>query len=204
MMAQLPDAVITTETGFNLQSNDATSAGKMRPIEEMFNIKGPMGVGLKMKQSGLHVAFCAGTGALVFLDLVAHLLMRNIFQTRQPEDLDKQFLQVKNDFEFHLYVAFQDAESTIGLDLCEALERVNEKLHYNNFKLTIRLSEAMFAKKKPPRWNEEYIEKELTPHAGKLQKIWVCGPPILNQTFDMALAKLSEKLKITKDQIDIL
>ena len=49
MMAQLPDAVITTETGFNLQSNDATSAGKMRPIEEMFNIKGPMGVGLKMK-----------------------------------------------------------------------------------------------------------------------------------------------------------
>ena len=54
----------------------------MRPIEEMFNIKGPMGRGLEITKSGLHVAFCAGTGVLVFLDLVAHLLMRNVFLSK--------------------------------------------------------------------------------------------------------------------------
>ena len=93
---------------------------------------------------------------------------------------DPQFKKLKAEFEFHLYVGFVDAESTIGLELCEALERVNEKLKFTNFKLTIRFSEDIYAKKKPARWNEEFIETELLPHAGKMQKVWVCGPPILN------------------------
>ena len=80
-------------------------------------------------------------------------------------------MQLKDDFEFHLYVAFQDADQSIGLQLCEGLERINERLKYNNFKLTIRLSEDIYAKKKPPRWDEKYIEAELTPHAGKLKKV---------------------------------
>ena len=206
VMAQTVNAV-TTETGFNLQSNDAANAftGQMRPIEEMFNIKGPMGRGLEIGKSGLHVAFCAGTGVLVFLDLVAHLLMRNVFLAKQPENqVDPQFKQLKSDFEFHLYVAFQDADQSIGLQLCEGLERINERLKYNNFKLTIRLSEDIYAKSKPPRWDEKFIEAELTPHAGKLKKVWVVGPPILNQTFDMALGKLKEKLQLQTDNIDIL
>ena len=79
----------------------------MRPIEEMFSIKGPMGRGLDIQKSGLHIAFCAGTGVLVFLDLVAHLLMRNIFLSKLPEEkVDPQFKVLKDDFEFHLYVAF--------------------------------------------------------------------------------------------------
>jgi len=64
----------------------------MRPIEEMFKIKGPMGRGLEIKSQGLHFAFCAGTGVLVFLDLVAHLLMRNIFKSKLTnEKIDLQF-----------------------------------------------------------------------------------------------------------------
>ena len=88
-------------------------------------IKGPMGRGLEITKSGLHIAFCAGTGVLVFLDLVAHLLMRNVFLAKQSQDqVDPQFLQLKDDFEFHLYVAFQDVDQSIGLQLCEGLERM--------------------------------------------------------------------------------
>ena len=47
---------------------------------DVFNIKGPMGKGLCMEESGVHVAFCAGTGVLVFLDLISHLLMRSYFK----------------------------------------------------------------------------------------------------------------------------
>ena len=39
--------------------------------QESFYIKGPMGRGLQIQPTGQHVAFCAGTGALVFLDLVS-------------------------------------------------------------------------------------------------------------------------------------
>ena len=47
--------------------------------DEVYYIKGPMGRGLQLQPTGQHVAFCAGTGALVFIDLVAHLLVLNAF-----------------------------------------------------------------------------------------------------------------------------
>jgi len=48
--------------------------------ENAYYIKGPMGKGLQIRSSGIHVAFCAGTGALVFLDLVSHLLLKNCYE----------------------------------------------------------------------------------------------------------------------------
>lgn len=47
---------------------------------DIFNVKGPMGKGLCIEPSGVHVAFCAGTGVLVFLDLVSHLLLRSYYK----------------------------------------------------------------------------------------------------------------------------
>ena len=84
------------------------------------------------------------------------------------DQVDPQFLKLKDDFEFHLYVAFVDSEQTIGLEICEALERINAKLRYKNFKLWIRLSEDIYAKEKPARWDDKFIEKELTPLTGKI------------------------------------
>lgn len=174
------NSFINTEKVYDT-NGEMIGSCNMRPIEEMFNIKGPMGRGLEMKYSGKHFAFAAGTGALVFLDLVANLLLRNIYKAKDVKEMANQpFTKLADDFEFHFYVAFQDADNSIGLDLCETLERLNEKLHFENFKLVIRLSEDIYVKKKPPRWDEKYIESQLMPHAGKVQKVWVCGPPIMN------------------------
>lgn len=52
--------------------------------EALFQIQGPMGKGLDIQPSGTHIAFTAGTGILVFVDLVAHLIRKNLGQ------LDKQ------------------------------------------------------------------------------------------------------------------
>ena len=57
-------------------------------------MKGPVGMGLQMEPSGTHIAFCGGTGVLVFLDLVAHLLLKNCFEKdsrKVPEQM--QFYQ---------------------------------------------------------------------------------------------------------------
>lgn len=48
-------------------------------------VKGPMGKGLSIKPTGAHVAFTGGTGVLVFLDLVAHLL-RKVLKLLNPEE----------------------------------------------------------------------------------------------------------------------
>jgi len=45
--------------------------------QDIFFVKGPMGKGLQIEERGIHIAFCAGTGVLVYLDLVGHLILRN-------------------------------------------------------------------------------------------------------------------------------
>lgn len=71
--------------------------------DQFFYIKGPMGKGLQLEHTGVHVAFCAGTGALVFLDLVAALLMKKCLKNRKaPEGLD--FFE--DGFNLHLYCSF--------------------------------------------------------------------------------------------------
>lgn len=168
---------------------------------ETFYIKGPMGRGLELDDSGVHVAFAAGTGALVFLDLVTHLLLRN---TQPKEKRSNDFSALRDGFVFHFYCAFQNEDQAIGLELCNALEKINHKLQIENFRVVVRLSEGNKYRKKPQRWDEDYIEKELMPYAGKIKKIWVCGPPMLNQSFDIALDNLKHKLKLQDKMIDIL
>ena len=46
--------------------------------DKVFEFKGPMGKGLDIHSKGVHVAFAAGTGVLVFIDLVAHLIRKNL------------------------------------------------------------------------------------------------------------------------------
>ena len=44
----------------------------------VYEVMGPMGKGLDIQPDGTHIAFTAGTGILVFVDLVAHLIRRNL------------------------------------------------------------------------------------------------------------------------------
>ena len=62
-----------------------------------------------MNPTGLHVAFCAGTGALVFIDLVAHLLILNTFSA-DGKPLPEEMLFYKPGFKLHLYVSFENRQ----------------------------------------------------------------------------------------------
>ena len=75
------------------------------PTDNAYYIKGPMGEGLQIASSGTHVAFCAGTGALVFLDLVAQLIIKNCFESDNKK-VPKEMTLFAEDFVFHLYCAF--------------------------------------------------------------------------------------------------
>mmetsp|Transcript_4732 Transcript_4732/g.8087 ORF Transcript_4732/g.8087 Transcript_4732/m.8087 type:complete len:115 (+) Transcript_4732:1113-1457(+) len=44
--------------------------------QQVFQINGPLGRGLNISQSGLHVAFTGGTGILVFIDIVAQIILK--------------------------------------------------------------------------------------------------------------------------------
>jgi len=61
----------------SIKGDGAEFIGDILSANNAYYIKGPMGKGLQLQPTGVHVAFCAGTGALVFLDLVATLLIKS-------------------------------------------------------------------------------------------------------------------------------
>ena len=80
--------------------------------ETNLRFKGPLGKSLMLQKHGYHVAFLAGTGVLVFLDLVAALARVNlglISHDKYP------FLSKGSTFKLVLYVSFQSVEQAIGL-----------------------------------------------------------------------------------------
>ena len=52
-----------------------------------------MGKGLQIEERGVHLAFCAGTGVLVYLDLVGHLIIRNSLPFIKHNSLDYKALK---------------------------------------------------------------------------------------------------------------
>ena len=80
--------------------------------------------------------------------------------------------------------------------MIEALEQVNKKLGLTNFKAVVRLSETQGPKL--PRWTPKYIKQELMPLAGKIRRVWVCGPPAVNEMFDKTMETLGEQLQLSK------
>lgn len=44
-----------------------------------------MGTGLDMHRKGRHIAFSGGTGVLVFMDMVAHLILRLLPSVGGPD-----------------------------------------------------------------------------------------------------------------------
>jgi len=71
-----------------------------------------------------------------------------------------------DEFEFVLYVSFQNREQSMGLELCEALDEFCKARGLTTFRLVTRLS-AGYTGSKPPRWDEAYIRQEL----GRLKNI---------------------------------
>ena len=163
-----------------------------------------MGKGLCIEESGVHVAFCAGTGVLVFLDLVSHLLLRAYYKHYvEPSKVPKHMMQLKDDFEFVFFVSMMSMDSEIGLNICEALQKVNRKLGETNFKLTVRISKRWDGFRGEV-WDEKFVKDNLSPYAGNIRKVWISGPPGMNEGLDKAFEKLSDTLGVKPYMIDAM
>ena len=106
-------------------------------------------------------------------------------------------------FQFHLYVSFPNRADSVGLELLQAFSEycVRNKLPF--FKLHLRLSQERM---NAGRWDEDFIRAEIgrTP-VDQIRRVWVCGPPIMNQTFDRVLsANDGTSLGLSRTQYEIL
>jgi len=109
-----------------------------------------------------------------------------------------------------MYVSFQSRQESLGMELLLALEAFCKRRNLRNFELYQRFSKE---KINSARWDNAFLERELSrENPNEIKKILVCGPPVMNETFDRALqghvsnVKLSmiNQLTFRRDQIEIL
>lgn len=164
-------------------------------------MSGPMGKGLQIEKEGIHIAFTAGTGCLLFLDLVAHLVRKNLKKLNEIED---SFIGME-DFKFVFFVSFPKREDVIGIELCEGLQRVCKKYEIDNFEFIPRISNEI-KDKASSRWDFKFIDETLSRYRKQnvIKKVWVCGPPIMNEMFDKSLEELGPKYGINRHGIDVM
>lgn len=194
LLQEKPTNMLTI-TSKNYKQANGVSMRLNESTVDNYEIQGPMGKGLGIERSGTHVAYTAGTGILVFLDLVAYLIRRNLGLMSESEaaQIDDK------DFKFIFYASFPSKEEGIALDMCEGLGALCKQHSIANFEFHLRLSNQS-----KERWNNDFIEKSLKPHSGNLKKVWVCGPPKMNEDFDKCLGKLAAGGLIDKLKIDIM
>jgi len=92
-----------------------------------------------------------------------------------------------DDFKLRLYVSFQSKKDAIGLELLEALDRFCKHHGKSNFELVMRLSDAG----KQRRWDADFIREQVRV-AESLRRAWVCGPPVMTETFDRTFSAMIE------------
>lgn len=155
-----------------------------------YQMKGPMGKGLAPAISGTHLAFAAGTGNLCFVDMMAHVALCLLDACPKEDDA---FGKIDiNTFQLHLYCSFPSKNEAVAYALCEALNNYCVRNNLKTFTLHPRLSKE---KVNPARWNEAWIESTLLKYpAADVQRMWVCGPPVMNETFDRTLMDMRSRL----------
>lgn len=170
---------------------------------QAYEIKGPMGKGLGItaESQGIHMCFAAGTGILVYVDLIARLILSTLEVIPEGQRVHPQF-------KLYLYASFMSRDEAVALDLLEALDKVQKKKGLEQFKLILRLSKTDDPSAvKPPRWDEKYLNSELqnAKSVSSINKIWACGPPLMDEQFEKILVELAPKYEVDfKTQIDIM
>jgi predicted ferric reductase len=97
---------------------------------------------------------------------------------------NKEEDRINEGFKLKFYASFQSRADAVGLELLEALSNYCKKHGKDNFELVLRLSDAG----KQRRWDAGFIKEQLG--QAETRKVWVCGPPVLTETFDRCFAAL--------------
>lgn len=173
-------------------------------IGEEFTVRGIMGKSLGLAKHGNHVAFVAGTGVLVFLDLVALISKHHIGHLRNSHDIP--IFSEGSTFKLTLYASFPSDSAALGLDLLRTLHASNP----SNFELHLRISSQTRSPHAEglasTRWDPAFIRKQLLSSkvVDNLAKVYVCGPPNMTELFERTLGEMIIAKDIRREQIEIM
>ena len=134
-------------------------------------LKGPYGPGLGIYKlpKGPCLGFGAGTGALVFLDIVYAIWQE----------------KTHSEFFLSLYISFKSRKESIGIDLFEA----TQKKYRDQFKLQINLDEEKIGGRLTEKMLQMWLRDDI-------RKAWICGPAGFNRWVETALLEYGIEKKV--------
>ena len=167
-----------------------------------FNIIGPFGTGLEIKESsnGTFVIFAGGTGILPFVDLFDYLLKKSIYAVlakkykKSEADKTNPFMEnyeatLGENFKVKLFWAVNDENEFNYLNFLKKLFEINEKNGLNNFDLTVRIKSKLDGVKTTQEFfDEEFLKKNL--NVNEIARIFVCGNPNMNSSIPEGCIKI--------------
>ena len=53
-------------------------------------------------------------------------------------------------------------------------------------------------------WDKKFVEDVLAPYAGDIRKVWISGPPGMNETLDKSFDELGAQLGVSPHMIDAM
>lgn len=83
----------------------------------------------------------------------------------------------------------------LALDLLQGLHDISKEKNLNNFELVLRISQE-----KAQRWDAEYLRRQLenwNKDSG-IEKVYVCGPPKMNEMFDRTIDEIVRDEQMAK------
>ena len=157
-------------------------------------VQGPMGKGLDVQKDGVHIAFAAGTGILAFADLIGYLIV----SLTMPQLCTEASLG--DSFKFILHYSYYDSKEAVCLDLIQALVTLCEKQGKKDlFEFHPRVSKTfdeMSEIRKRKRWDQGYFKNQIEKGLESgVKRMYVCGPPLVQENFDRAQDSIKDPAK---------
>ncbi|KRX06844.1 hypothetical protein PPERSA_11489 [Pseudocohnilembus persalinus] len=165
-------------------------------------VKGVCGLGLQLSNIGAGKIYiiAGGTGVLPFLDLLNLMLQKVIFEIAVKEKgvqfanqnidihqigLEKMF----NDVQIELIASFVNEGEFYGKDIIVPLAQLCQKhnLSYFTNKIRVKSTQKIEGINIEKRRFEKQFFFEQKQQLQEAQKIFICGPPILNKNVPIAL-----------------
>lgn len=144
------------------------------------------------------MAFVGGTGVLTFIDLVSLLAKVNL-GIINPDEVP--ILGKGSTFRFVLYVSFRNRRDSIALQFLEDFDKLCKSKGWDNFKLVLRISDGMSR----GRWDDDFISQAISKlRRENLNRVYVCGPPAMNEVFDRSLERLINRGTLRRSEVEIM
>lgn len=167
----------------------------------------PVGKGLEIKANqlqGSYVIFVGGTGILPYMDFFAYIGRQFIAKNSKESAVfaNEDFNVDTSDMTVTIYAYHTDAANAVGYEFMSNLQKVYKKFNgEDKFNYIPQFTRAGHRK-----LSLEVVNELLSDQKSKsgVNKVWVCGPPPMNNLFYRYKSQIAKNIGIPKFCIDVL